>query len=63
LRTDRYLLRIARITYRRKVLREPLCLIHDRRRLQPAYAVAFREMLVAYAESVFPVTKPIEPKR
>jgi len=63
LRTHRYFLRIARVTYRRKVIREPLCLVHDRRRPQPAYAVAFREMLAAYARSVFPVTKPVEPKR
>lgn len=63
LRTHRYRLRIARVTYRRKVLREPLCLVYDRRRPQPPYAAAFREMLAAYARSVFPVTKPIEPKR
>lgn len=63
LRTHRYRLRIARVTFRRKVLREPLCLAYDRRRPQPAYAGAFREMFGAYAASIFPVTKPIDPKR
>jgi DNA-binding transcriptional LysR family regulator len=63
LRTHRYRLRIARITYRRKVISEPLALMYDRRRAQPPYAVAFREMLVAYVREVFPLARPGEPKK
>lgn len=63
LRTHRYRLRIARITFHRKVLSEPLALLYDRRRPQPPYAVAFREMLAQYAAEVFPLASPGEPKR
>ncbi|MEO5676942.1 MAG: LysR family transcriptional regulator [Usitatibacter sp.] len=63
LRTHRYRLRIARITYRGKALSEPLALMYDRRRPQPAYAVAFREMLAQYVAEVFPLAGPSEPKR
>jgi DNA-binding transcriptional LysR family regulator len=63
LRTHRYRLRIARVTYRRKVLREPLALLYDRRRAQPPYAVAFREMLARYVAETFPLAGPSEPKR
>lgn len=63
LRTNRYRLRIARITFRRKALIEPLALLYDRRRPQPPYAVAFREMLAQYAAEVFPLARPGEPKR
>ena len=58
LRTHAYRLRIARITFRRKVLSEPLHLLYDRRRPQPPYAVAFCEMLVKHVRGIFPITRP-----
>jgi DNA-binding transcriptional LysR family regulator len=58
LRSHAYRLKIARITYRRKVLSEPLHLLHDRRRPQPAYAIAFCKALVAHVRRIFPITRP-----
>jgi LysR family nitrogen assimilation transcriptional regulator len=64
LRIDRYpLLRIARVTYQGKALREPLAIFWDKRRPLPAYASAFCEMLADYAGEVFPISRPSEPKR
>ena len=48
LRTQGYRLRIARVTYRKKGLSEPLHLLFDRRRPQAPYAAAFCEMLEAF---------------
>lgn len=58
LRADRYRLRIARITYRGRPLREPLAMLWDRRRPLPRYAVAYCEMLREYAREIFPITRP-----
>jgi len=58
LRADRYDLRIARITYRGKPLREPLAMLWDRRRPLPPYGVAYCEMLRDYAREIFPITGP-----
>ena len=58
LQADRYDLRIARITYRGKPLREPLAMLWDRRRPLPRYAVAYCEMLRTYAREIFPITRP-----
>jgi DNA-binding transcriptional LysR family regulator len=64
LRIDRYpLLRIARVTYQGKALRDPLAIFWDKRRPLPAYASAFCEMLADYAREVFPITRPSQPKR
>ena len=64
LRIDRYpLLRIARVTYQGKALREPLAIFWEKRRPLPAYAAAFCEMLAEYAREVFPISRPSEPKR
>jgi DNA-binding transcriptional LysR family regulator len=63
LRAHRYRLRIARITYRRKTITEPLALLSDRRRPQPAYATAFAEMLVSHVTEIWPITQPNSPKR
>jgi DNA-binding transcriptional LysR family regulator len=64
LRIDRYpLLRIARVTYQGKALREPLAIFWDKRRPLPAYATAFCTMLAEYAHEVFPISRPSEPKR
>jgi DNA-binding transcriptional LysR family regulator len=59
LRSHAYRLRIARITYRRKVLSEPLHILFDRRRAQPPYAAAFCRMLVAHVARIFPLTRPV----
>jgi DNA-binding transcriptional LysR family regulator len=58
LRADRYNLRIVRITYHSRPLREPLAMLWDRRRPLPRYAVAYCEMLRAYAREIFPITRP-----
>jgi hypothetical protein len=50
------------VTFRRKAISEPLALIFDRRRPQPAYAAAFCEMLAAHAREVLPLTRPGEPR-
>jgi DNA-binding transcriptional LysR family regulator len=64
LHIDRYpLLRIARVTYEAKALREPLVIFWEKRRPLPAYATAFCEMLAEYAREVFPISRPSEPKR
>jgi len=58
LRTDRHALRIVRLTYRGKPLREPLAIFWDKRRSLPGYATAFCEMLAEYMRKVFPITRP-----
>ena len=62
-RIDRYQLRVVRVTYQGKPLREPLAIFWDKRRPLPAYATAFCAMLAAYAREVFPISGPSEPKR
>ena len=62
LRSDRYRLRIVRVTYRGRPLREPLTVLSDRRRPLPRYAEAFCEMLAEHVREVFPITRPTEPK-
>jgi DNA-binding transcriptional LysR family regulator len=57
-RTHRYELLIFGVTYRRKSLSEPLCILWDQRRSLPRYATAFREMWVEYVREVFPITRP-----
>lgn len=61
LRTDRYDLRIVRVTYRGKPLREPLTILWDKRRPLPPYATAFCEMWAEHVREVFPITRPREP--
>lgn len=58
LRTRAYRLKIARITYRRKPLSEQLHVLYDRRRPQPPYAVAFRDMLVEHVRAISPISGP-----
>lgn len=62
LRTHRYLLRIAAVTYRARVLREPLTILWDKRRPLPRYAVAFCEHWIAHVQEVFPITSPTDGK-
>jgi DNA-binding transcriptional LysR family regulator len=57
--THRYRLRIARITHRRKPLRQPLQVLWDRRRLLPPYAMDFCEALAAHMREVFPISRPV----
>jgi DNA-binding transcriptional LysR family regulator len=55
---DRHAVRILRLTYRGKPLREQLAIFWDRRRPLPPYAGAFCEMLGEYMRRVFPITSP-----
>jgi DNA-binding transcriptional LysR family regulator len=59
----RYQLRIARVSYRGKPLREPLALFWDKRRPLPPYATAFCAMLAQRVREVFPISRPTEPRR
>jgi DNA-binding transcriptional LysR family regulator len=60
--TDRHALRIVRLIYRGKPLREPLAVFWDKRRPLPGYAKAFCEMLAEYMRKVFPITRPSRSK-
>jgi DNA-binding transcriptional LysR family regulator len=63
LRTSRYALRVVRVTYRGRPLREPLTVLSDKRRPLPPYAAAFCEMLADYVRDIFPITRPSQPRR
>lgn len=52
--TNRYRLRIARITHRRKPLRETLAVLWDKRRALPPYAKDFCESLAAHMREILP---------
>jgi DNA-binding transcriptional LysR family regulator len=56
-RIDRYPLRIVRVTYRGKPLREPLAVFWDKRRPLPSYATAFCAMLAEYVREAFPTAR------
>lgn len=56
--TNRYRLQIARITHRRKPLREAYAVLWDRRRVLPPYARDFCESLAAHVREVFPISQP-----
>jgi DNA-binding transcriptional LysR family regulator len=58
LRTDRYRLNIARITHRRKPLRDRYVIQWDKRRPMPSYAENFCAALAAYMREVLPITRP-----
>ena len=58
LRTDRYALRIVRVTHGRKPLRERLVIQWDKRRPMPTYAESFCEALAEYMGTVLPITQP-----
>ncbi|MCG2641486.1 MULTISPECIES: LysR family transcriptional regulator [Bradyrhizobium] len=62
-RAKRYMLRIARVTFQNKPLREPIAIFWDRQRTLPRYAKAFCYMLADYMKVAFPVTRPSEPKQ
>ena len=56
--TQRYRLRLARITYRRRPLQFPLAALWDSRRALPPYARDFCQSLDAYMREVFPISQP-----
>jgi LysR family nitrogen assimilation transcriptional regulator len=58
LRTDRYTLRIVRVTHRRKPLRDAFVIQWDKRRPIPPYAESFCEALAVYMREVLPITQP-----
>jgi LysR family nitrogen assimilation transcriptional regulator len=61
-RTDRYKLRIARITHGRKPVRERVTIQWDKRRRLPPYAVTFCETLAEYMRTILPITQPTKIK-
>jgi LysR family nitrogen assimilation transcriptional regulator len=58
LRTDRFRLRIVRVTHRRKPIRERYAIQWDKRRPMPPYAVCFCEALAEYMGEILPITRP-----
>ena len=62
LRTDRYALRIFRVSHWGKPLREGLVIQWDNRRPILPYAASFREALAEHMHEVFPITQPSKVK-
>jgi len=62
LRTDRYALRIARVTHRRKPVRERYAIQWDRRRPMPPYAEGFCDALAKHMRELLPITHPTDSK-
>jgi DNA-binding transcriptional LysR family regulator len=58
LRADRYRLKIARVTHRRKPLRDRYVIQWDKRRPMPSYAENFCAALAVYMREVLPITRP-----
>jgi LysR family nitrogen assimilation transcriptional regulator len=56
--SDRYRLKIVRVTHRRNPLRERFVIQWDKRRILPAHAQNFRDALAAYMREVLPITRP-----
>jgi LysR family nitrogen assimilation transcriptional regulator len=63
LRTHRYRLNIARITHRRKPLRDRYVIQWDRRRHLPEYAENFCAALADHMREVLPITRPSSERR
>jgi DNA-binding transcriptional LysR family regulator len=61
-RTHQYDLKIVRLTYLGRPLREPLAILWDKRRPLPRYATAFCQMWAEHVREVFPITRPTEPE-
>jgi len=57
LQTDRYSLRIVRVTHRRNPLRNRFAIQWDNRRPMPPYAKSFCEALAEYMREVLPITQ------
>jgi DNA-binding transcriptional LysR family regulator len=60
--THRYNLRVIRLTYQNKPLREGYAIVLDRRRSLPPGADEFCRALVDYVREVFPISRPTNPK-
>ena len=60
--TQRYRLRIVRLTYQGKSLRLSWGIHWDKRRVLPAYAEDFCQSLAAYIREVSPISRPDAPK-
>src|SRR3954454_7118212 len=58
LRTDRYTLRIVRVTHGRNPLRDRFAIQWDKRRPMPPYAKSFCEALAKYMRELLPITQP-----
>lgn len=58
LQCERYKLRVAGLTLRRRVLQEPLTISWDKRRPLPRFATDYCAMLAAYMRETFPITRP-----
>jgi DNA-binding transcriptional LysR family regulator len=63
LKTDRYDLKIVRITHRRKPLQERYAIQWDRRRPIPPYANHFCAALAEYMREALPITQPVAGRR
>ena len=60
LRTDRYALRIFRVTHLGAPLREGLVIQWDKRRPLLPYAESFCQTLGGYMRELFPITQPLK---
>lgn len=60
LRTERYDLKIVRVTHRRRPLQEKYAIQWDKRRPIPLYASHFCSALADYMREVLPITRPAE---
>ena len=58
LRTHRYRLRVARVTYQGQPIAEQMTVFWDQRRPLSRYAVSFCTMWSEYVRKVFPITRP-----
>jgi len=62
-RTDRYAVRVARITNGRTPMRERVSIQWDKRRRLPAYALDFCDALAEYMQPILPITHPTKAKQ
>jgi len=61
LQCHRYRLKAVGLTYRGRLLREPLTISWDKRRPLPRFAADYCRMLAAYMREIFPISGPTEP--
>jgi len=61
--THRYNLRVARLTYRKRPLREAYAIVRHQRRSLPPAADEFCQALASYVRDVFPISRPRRIKR
>ncbi|HUN46097.1 MAG TPA: LysR family transcriptional regulator [Stellaceae bacterium] len=62
LQCHRYDLRAVGLTFRGRLLREPLVISWDKRRPLPRFAADYCGMLAAHMREIFPISRPTEPK-